>query len=318
MTRPALAISLVIAGCGGAPAPVAAPSAPVHPQASATPAEPAPPKEVPPPRIALVLGGGGARGFAHVGVLRVLEQEKVPLAMVVGTSVGSLIGAMYAADPNAFELEWKAFQIDKEDLFDTSMFATAGLVKGEAIKEFVKANVKIPRIEQFKIPYVAVAADLNTGQRVLFKEGSIVDAVRASVAIPGVFSPAKQANRLLVDGGVVANVAVDVAKELGADIVIASNITQNVVDYNVTDMLSTILQAINIMMSEMSAQQLKAADVVITPDIGDVGTLDFTQKKRCMEAGIKASRGQVAKIKEAITRYYTERGGVPPGHLAAR
>ncbi|MBN2360541.1 MAG: patatin-like phospholipase family protein [Deltaproteobacteria bacterium] len=272
-----------------------------------------PPKQVDPPKIALVLGGGGARGFAHVGVLRVLVQEKVPIDLIVGTSVGSLIGALYAANPDVFELEWKAFEIDKDDLFDYSFFsAKAGLVKGEAIKEFVRKNVRWPLIEQFPVRYIAVATDLNNGERVEFKSGPIVDAVRASVAIPGVFSPTRVGDRLLVDGGVVANIAVDTAKANGADIVIASNISQKVVDYQVDDMLSTILQSITIMMSEAAESQLQHADVVVTPDIGDVGTLDFSQKKRCMQAGIEAAKAQVANVKQAIARYYVERGGVPP------
>ncbi len=283
------------------------------------PPEPPPPKEVSPPKIALVLGGGGARGFAHIGVLRVLEQEKVPVDIVVGTSVGSLIGALYASDPNTFDLEWKAFKLQKDDIFDFSFFSAAtGPVKGEAVREFVKKNVRRQAIEEFPVRFVAIATDLNTGERVEFTQGSVVDAVRASVSIPGVFTPAKVGNRWLVDGGVVANLAVDVAKKYGADIVIASDITQKVVDYGVSDVVSIIMQSINIMMGEMAKYEAKEADVVIAPKIGDVGTLDFTQKKRCMEAGIGAARSSLPAIKEAIARYYTERGGVVPPQFVVR
>jgi NTE family protein len=123
--------------------------------------------------------------------------------------------------------------------------------------------------------------------------------------------------RTLVDGGVVANLAVDTAKKRGADIVIASNITENVVDYDVADVVSIILQAINIMMAEMAETQVQRADVVITPDIGDVGTMDFTQKKRCMQEGIRASRKQVGAIHAAIRKYYEDRGGVPPAGMVS-
>jgi NTE family protein len=264
------------------------------------------------------LGGGGARGFAHVGVLRVLEREKIPIHMIVGTSVGSLIGAMYASDPNTFELEWKSFKIEQDDLFDFSFLAAkTGPVKGDAIISFVSRNIKQRNIEALKIPYVAVAADLNTGKRVEFDTGPVSSAVRASVSIPGVFTPARVQGRTLVDGGVVANLAVDTAKKRGADIVIASNITENVVDYDVNDVVSIILQAINIMMAEMADTQVQQADVVITPDIGDVGTMDFTQKKRCMQEGIRASREQVAAIRGAIEKYYEDRGGVPPASLVS-
>jgi len=252
-----------------------------------------------------------------VGVLRVLEREKIPLALVVGTSVGSLIGALYAAEPNTFELEWKAFRIEQGDLFDFSLFVAAtGPVKGDAIRQFVAKNVKLQLIEQFPIPYIAIAADLNTGERVLFSSGSIVDAVRASVSIPGVFTPARIGARTLVDGGIVANLGIEVAREAGADIVIASNITQNVVDYGVSDLVSITLQSVNIMMGEMAKYQVKLADVVVTPAIGDVGTMDFTQKKRCMQAGIQAADAQMLALKQAIAKYYLDRGGVvPPGLL---
>lgn len=293
--------------------------APAHKPVEPTPVPtPTPVVEVDPPRIALVLGGGGARGFAHVGVLRALEQEKIQVDLIVGTSVGSLIGALYAAEPNTFELEWKAFKLEKEDIFDFSILSAArGAVKGEAIKRFLKENFPDPEISHFEIPFIAIATDINTGQRIEIRNGSVVDAVRASTAIPGIFTPAKIADRVCVDGGVVANVAVDTARANGADIVIASNIGKNVVDYNVSDAVSVTLQAIEIMMGEMATYQLENADVVVSPAIGDVGTMDFSQKKRCMQAGIEATRAQVDNIKEAIRQYYVERGGVPPDSLGA-
>lgn len=286
------------------------------PADEAIPEEPPPLKhytEVRPPKIALVLGGGGARGFAHIGVLRILEREKIPINLIVGTSVGSLIGALYAAEPNTFELEWKAFQLEEDDFFDISLFsAPTGPVKGEAIRDFVRKNVKKSRIEDFPIPYIAIAADLNTGERVDFKRGLVVDAVRASVSIPGVFTPAKVGNRTLIDGGVVANLAVNVARENGADVVIASNITEGVVDYKVSNVISIILQSINIMMGQMAAYETQNADVVITPRIGDVGTMDFSQKKRCMAAGIDSTEDSLLAIKRAIGAYYKSQGAQPP------
>ncbi len=302
----------------GPPPPPVTPEVAPLPEPPPAPEPPPPPKVVKPPRVALVLGGGGARGFAHVGVLRVLAEEKLPIDLIVGTSVGSLIGALYAAEPNVFELEWKSFKIEQGDLFDFSLFSAAtGPVKGEAIQEFVRRSVTLANIESFKIPYIAIAADLNTGELVPIKSGPVTAAVRASVSIPGVFTPAKLGNRTLVDGGVVANVAVDVARQNGADIVVAVNITQGVVDYNVTDVVSIILQSVNIMMAKMAEDELARADVVITPAISDVGTMDFTQKKRCMQEGITAARAQVGAIRRAIAKYYEDRGGAVPAQFVA-
>ena len=142
----------------------------------------------PKPRIALVLGGGAARGFAHVGVIRALEQEKIPIDMVVGTSVGSLIGAIYAADLSSFDLEWTAFQLEKEDLFDFGVlnaFVGMGLAKGDKLEAWVKGHVRTANIENLKIPFAAVASDLNWGYEVVLDKGSLARAVRASAAIPG-------------------------------------------------------------------------------------------------------------------------------------
>ncbi len=310
MTRTALALWFWLfssgLGCSqGAPPPTAAPDS----------AAPESTVAVPPPRIALVLGGGGARGFAHVGVLRVLEQEKVPIDLVVGTSVGSLIGALYAAEPDTFQLEWKAFQIEEDDLFDFSLLSAAasmGPVRGEAIQSYLKQHVKKPNIEDFPVRYVAIATDLKTGERVELDSGSVVQAVRASVSIPGVFAPVKVGERWLVDGGVVANVAVDVARARGADIVIASDISAAVSGGPITNVVDVLLQSINIMMAQMSREEIAKADVILAPDIGDVGTLDFSQKKRCLEAGIAATRGQVGVLRQAIADYYEKRGGRPP------
>lgn len=258
----------------------------------------------PKPRIALVLGGGAARGFAHVGVIRTLEQEKIPIDLIVGTSVGSLIGAIYASDASSFDLEWTAFQLQKDDLFDFGVLNAVtgmGFAKGDKLEAWVKAHVKTANIENLRIPFAAVATDLNWGTRVVLDHGSVARAIRASAAIPGVFQPVQYQGKILVDGGVVDNIPISVAKARGADIVIAVDISANIGNTNIHNLVDVTLQATNIMFALNVEHAKRAADVLIAPaGIGDVGMLDFTQKKRCMQAGIMATEQAMPAIHRVI------------------
>jgi NTE family protein len=267
---------------------------------------PVPPGDLPRPRVALVLGGGAARGFAHIGVIRALEQEKVPVDLIVGTSVGSLIGAIYAADRNSFELEWTAFKLEKDDLFDYGILNALGgmgAAKGEKLEAFIKSKVPIANIEDLKIPFAAVATDLNRGTKVVLDKGSVAKAVRASSAIPGVFQPVTHQEKVLVDGGVIDSIPVSVAREKGADLVIAVDIGEQVINYNIVDIIDVMLQSLTIMGAENAKVKKKDADVVIAPKIGDVGMLDFTQKKRCMQAGIDAAQKIMPELKAKIEEW---------------
>ncbi|HET7752385.1 MAG TPA: patatin-like phospholipase family protein [Anaeromyxobacteraceae bacterium] len=300
----ALLVSLAaLSACRSAPAPL-----PPAPPVVAKPSAPAVPPPV--PRIALVLGGGAARGFAHVGVIRALEQEKIPIDLVVGTSVGSLIGAIYAADADSFELEWTAFTLGKDDLLDygiASAVVGMGLAKGDKLEQFVRTRVKTGDIEKLKIPFAAVATDLNWGTKVVLDRGSVARAVRASSAIPGVFQPVQHMGKLLVDGGVVDNIPISVARAKGADIVIAVDISEALGNTNITNLLDVTLQATNIMFALNVEHSKRDADVLIAPAVGDVAMLDFTQKKRCMQAGIDATRRAVPAIRKAIAGWVASR-----------
>ncbi len=276
----------------------------ITPQGPAqTQTQTAPVAEARKPRVALVLGGGAARGFAHVGVIRALEQEKIPVDLVVGTSVGSLIGAIYASDMNSFELEWTAFSLEKDDLFDYGLlgaFTGMGVVKGEKIEAFVQNKIKAPTIENLKLPFAAVATDLNRGTRVILDHGSVAKAVHASSAIPGVFEPVSYQGKTLVDGGVMENIPISVAREKGADIVIAVDISENVNNFNITNIVDVTMQAVNIMFDENVKNKKKDADILIAPAVGDVAMLDFTQKKRCMQAGIDAAEKAMPQIRKRL------------------
>ena len=286
--------------------------------AGAPPPAPVPAADAPLPRVALVLGGGAARGFAHVGVLRVLEQEKIPVDLIVGTSVGSLIGALYAEERNSFELEWTAFQLEKEDLFDYGvMNVVTGMsfAAGERLEKWLIEKIKVKNIEQLKVPFAAVATDLNWGTKVVIDRGPVARAVRASSAIPGVFPPVQHMGKLLVDGGVVDNIPISVAREKGADVVVAVDISENLGNTNIKNVVDVVLQATNIMFAVNVEHGKRGADVLVTPKIGDVTMLDFSQKKRCMAAGIEAAREAVPRIRKAIADWQARKAAlaVPRG-----
>ncbi|MFI5303994.1 MAG: patatin-like phospholipase family protein [Nitrospiria bacterium] len=268
---------------------------------SSPPSAPTPSVPIPIPKIALVLGGGAARGFAHVGVIRVLEQEKIPIDLVVGTSVGSLIGSIYADTRSSFDLEVIAFKLEKDDLFDFSVFSsTTGPVKGERLEKFVQSKVRKQNIEELSLPFVAVATNLVTGERVILDRGSVARAVRASSSIPGVFTPVFYQDMTLVDGGVVDNVPVDVARLKGADIVIAVNIGKNVVNKEVSNIVDITLQSVNVMSYEISKFKAQGADILIEPNVGDVNMMDFDRKEYCMRAGIEATQKIIPDLRRKI------------------
>jgi NTE family protein len=255
------------------------------------------------PRVALVLGGGAARGFAHVGVIRVLQEEKLPIDLVVGTSVGSLIGALWAQDRDVFELEWTAFALERDDLLDIGVWNALtgmGLARGERLERWLDSKLKVKTIEELQVPFAAVAADLNWGTRVVIDTGSIARAVHASSAIPGVFEPVTHLGKILVDGGVVDSIPIAVARERGADLVVAVDISENVGNTAIKNLVDVLLQSASIMFAQNVEHSKRGADVLITPKVGDVAMLDFTQKKRCVQAGIDAAREAVPRIRAAI------------------
>jgi NTE family protein len=305
MSARTIALLLVAAvGCATAPAPVVAPPPPVLPAR--------PPEPPPMPRIALVLGGGAARGFAHIGVIRVLEQEKIPIDLVVGTSVGSLIGALYAQKRDVFELEWTAFALTKDDLLDTGVMNAVmgmGLAKGERLERFVESKLQVKTIEALQVPFAAVATDLNWGTKVVIDHGSVARAVHASSAIPGLFEPVAHLGKILVDGGVVDNIPISVARDRGADLVMAVDISEQVGNANITNLVDVLLQSANIMFALNTEHSKRGADVLITPDVGGVAMLDFSQKKRCMQAGMVAARAAVPRIRAAIAEWQAKRAG---------
>jgi len=257
----------------------------------------APPK---PAKIALVLGAGSSKGFAHIGVLKVLEINNVPIHLIVGTSVGSVVGSLYAFGYSAFEVQEIALSVEKGDVIDPVYVPTQGFVKGEKLEEFVNKMVKHTPIEKLKIPFLAVATDVQEGQEVIFGKGNTGSAVRASCSIPGIFRPTKIGDRIYVDGGVMSPVPVAAAKRFGADVVIAVDISSEVEKATPQGTVETILQAITIMYANLGAIQLGQANVVIKPRVGHIGTFDFTKRHEAILAGEKAALAAMPQVTQIL------------------
>lgn len=264
------------------------------------------PKEVPPPpekpvKVAVVLGAGAAKGFAHVGVLKVLEANRIPINMIVGTSAGSFVGSLYAYGFNAFQLHKIALGIEQGELADFTL-PDNGFIKGEKLEGYVNRMLRNTPMEKLRIPFYAVATDIQSGREMVFGTGNTGSAVRASCSIPGVFAPQVIGGRMYVDGGVVSPVAVDAARRQGADVVIAVDISGDGEAPKPQGTLSTILQAIGLMYERISANQLQRADVVIRPRVGFIGSADFSKRNEAVLEGERAATAALPAIRAALSR----------------
>jgi len=259
------------------------------------------PAELPPRavKVAIVLGAGAARGFAHVGVLKVLEANHVPVHRIVGTSVGSFVGSLYAYGYPAYDLQKIAMGLEKGEIVDLTV-PDNGFVKGEKLEAYVNRMLRGTTMENLRIPFYAVATDIGSGEEMVFGKGNAGAAVRASCSIPGIFRPVQIGDRTYVDGGVSSPVAVDAARRLGADVVIAVDISGGVADVTPETTLDTIFQAINIMYSKIAAAQLSRADVVIRPNVGYIASGDFTKRHEAILEGEKAAQAALPKIRALL------------------
>jgi NTE family protein len=291
-----LALSaFLLAGCRTTAPPVAPPVI-----APPTPAVQAPPKKI---KIALALGGGAARGFAHIGVIKALEAQGIYPDIVVGTSAGSVVGALYAAGNNGFALQRVAMDMDEATISDWAipLFGkVSGVLKGDALQAYVNKAVHNAPIEKLKLPFGAVATDLNSGQPILFQRGNTGQAVRASSAVPGVFQPVKIGNRTYVDGGLVAPVPVRFAREMGADFIIAVNISTQTDAQATLSSLEVLMQTFSIMGQRLNHYELKDADVVITPSLGTMGGGDFNARNLAILAGEQAAAAAMPQLKAKL------------------
>ncbi len=254
-----------------------------------------------PPRIGLALGGGAARGFAHVGVIQVLEEAGIRPALVTGTSAGSVVAALYASGKSGAQLQHIAETMEEATIADwTLQIFTRGVLRGEALAKYVNVQVGQRPIEAMVLPLGIVATDLNSGTEVLFQRGDTGTAVRASSAVPAVFQPVKVGTREYVDGGLVSPVPVRAARKMGAELVIAVDISTPAEASAANGTLEILLQTFTIMGKSISAIELKDADVLVRPQLAGVSSADFSARRRSIEAGRQAMLLALPQLRAAI------------------
>ncbi|MBE9482303.1 MAG: patatin-like phospholipase family protein [Chloroflexi bacterium] len=263
--------------------------------------------KLPKRKIGLALSSGAARGLAHIGVLDVLEKEGIPIDMIAGTSMGALIGALYAQGKSADQIkdlamEWgsKRFSL----LADPALPKT-GLVKGRKIKNMLKSIIGDIEFGNLKLPFACVATDINSGEEVVIKQGLVWEGVMASVSIPIMFTVAKRKGKYLVDGGLVNPVPASVVREMGADFIIAMNMASSIsgrlheVDKE-PSIFNVIMQTINISSYRVVKQSLLEADVVIEPQVESIGYFDFQRVQECILQGELAAKASMLEIKRKL------------------
>lgn len=251
------------------------------------------------PRIVLALGGGGARGFAHIGALQVLQEAGIKIAGIVGTSMGALIGSTFAAGTDLYYLARIVEALGWEDLIDIGL-PRLGLVDGNKIQCLVDLLTKGKKFEDLPVEFWAIATELMSGAEIVFKSGPLAQAIRASISIPGVFQPVQLKEQILVDGGVVAGVPVALAKEMKGDLTVAVNVGFDHTQHSVNNIFDVLSKVMDIMGNRLDIFQLKLADLVIAPQLGNIGTMHFQRAKECITSGRNAAEAALPELERLI------------------
>ena len=259
------------------------------------------------PIVALVLGSGGARGYAHIGVIEVLEKNGIKPDLIVGTSAGSIVGSIYASGKSAAELRNIALSMKAQDVRDLTI-DLKGFFEGQKVENYINQNVENMQLQNLKIPMYVVATELKEGRKTIFNYGNTGQAVRASISIPSMFVPAKIGEEEYVDGGLVSPVPVEVARSLGADIIIAVDILAQPMYTSTTNIWGLFNQNINIMQKNIAENELKNADVIIRPDLREKNHIfDVKGREKTIQAGVEATSEQLLLIAQvfALKNYST-------------
>lgn len=252
-------------------------------------------------RLALVLGGGGAKGMAHVGVLEEFEKANIPIDLIIGCSAGSIVGALYADNPDASYVKAQLAPLRTKSMLDINLWtARYGLSQGRSLRKVLDYNLDSKDFRELKIPFLLVATDLYSSELVTIGGGPIVPAVMASSAFPFVFVPVELHGRVFVDGGVIDPVPVRVAHQLGADIIVAVDLRGLLPRTFPDNLFGVMNRSAEITLLWQSEACLKCADVVIRPECGDAGTFDDKDKYRVYEAGKIAAREAIPAILEKL------------------
>lgn len=265
-------------------------------------------------KIGLALGGGAARGMAHVGVLEVLEREGIPVDMIAGTSAGAAVGALYACGKTAAEMVNIALEMEKYRLprFIDPFLPRSGLIKGRKIKDLITSFLGGDiRFRDLKIPFACVAADIDTGEEVVINHGSVPEAVRASISLPAIFAVVKKNGRHLVDGGLVNPVPVSVVKKMGAEFVIAVNVMPEVADRTrragkgmerrkEPGIINVLIQALYINAHSLVRESMAGADIAIAPRLKNLSAGDFRKAHESIRLGSQAAGRAMPQIRKAL------------------
>ncbi|OEG00350.1 esterase [Vulcanibacillus modesticaldus] len=254
------------------------------------------------PKIGIALGSGGARGLAHIGVLKVFEEHQIPIDFISGSSMGSLIGALYANKIDLNMLEKLAVTLRRKHWLDLTV-PKIGFIQGEKVKELIRILTHGKNIEDLAIPLAIVATDIENGERYVFNKGPVYEAVRASISIPGIFVPERVNGKLFVDGGVVERVPIQSVKDLGAEFIIAVDVGLYDAKMEVKNIFDVISQTIDIMERENYHRQIVGADYIIRPDVGHISSLSFTNVKEIIEEGYLRASQSIGEIKQLINNW---------------
>lgn len=254
------------------------------------------------PNIGLALGSGGARGFAHIGVLKVLNEANIHVDFVAGSSIGALVGALYGVG-HTYESMYKMATTFKRKFYLDFTVPKMGLVSGDKLTALVKMMTHGKTFEQTTPRLHIVATDLISGERIIFKEGYLYEAVRASISIPGIFVPVSMGERMLVDGSVTDRVPVSIVKDMGADFIIAVDVSTFTGGSKISSIFDVIMQSIDIMQQEMTNYQELSADIMLKPKVTQYESMAFRNIKEIISIGEDTARQQLPKIEYLLNKW---------------